>query len=78
MAEQVKIDRTRTQEMIQVQEQEVLRRQKELEATVIKPANAEREAAIVRAEASKQAAILEAEGQRAAHDLDGAGRAGDA
>lgn len=66
VAEQVRIDRTRTQEMIQVQEQEVLRRQKELEATVIKPANAEREAAIIRAEASKQAAILEAEGQRAA------------
>jgi flotillin len=52
--------------MIAVQEQEVLRRQKELEATVIKPAEAERQAAIVRAEAAKQAAMLEAEGRRAA------------
>jgi flotillin len=66
VGEQVKIEKTRTQEMISVQEQEVLRRQKELEATVIKPADAERQAAIVRAEAAKQAAVLEAEGKRAA------------
>jgi flotillin len=52
--------------MISVQEQEVARKQKELEATVIKPAEADRLAAIVRAEAQKQAAILEAEGKRAA------------
>jgi flotillin len=66
VAEEVKIERTRTQEMISVQEQEVLRKQKELEATVIKPADAERQAAIVRAEAAKQSAILKAEGERAA------------
>ena len=66
VAEEVKVDRTRTQEMIAVQEQEVLRRQKELEATVIKPAEADRQAAVVRAEAAKQAAILEAEGRRSA------------
>src|SRR3990167_5186257 len=66
VAEEVKIERTRTEQMISVQEQEVLRRQKELEATVIKPAEADRQAAIVRAEASKQAAILEAEGRRSA------------
>jgi flotillin len=66
VAQEIKVDRTRTQEMIAVQEQEVLRRQKELEATVIKPADAERQAAIVRAEASKSAAILEAEGKRSA------------
>ena len=66
VAEQVKVERTRTQELIAVQEQEVLRKQKELEATVIKPADAERQAAIVRAEASKMAAILEAEGKRSA------------
>ncbi len=66
IAEEVKIERTRTQELIAVQEQEVLRKQKELEATVIKPAEADRQAAVVRAEASKQAAILEAEGRRAA------------
>lgn len=66
VAEQVKVERTRTQEMIAVQEQEVSRRQKELEATVIKPADAERQAAVVRAEAAKLAAVLEAEGQRSA------------
>ena len=66
VGEEVKVERTRTQEMISVQEQEVLRKQKELEATVIKPAEADRQAAIVRAEANKQAAILEAEGRRSA------------
>ena len=66
VAEEVKVERTRTQELISVQEQEVLRKQKELEATVIKPAEADRLAAVVRAEAAKQAAILEAEGRRSA------------
>jgi flotillin len=66
VAEEVKIERTRTQELISVQEQEVLRKQKELEATVIKPAEADRQAAVVRAEAAKQSAILEAEGRRSA------------
>ena len=66
VAEEVKVEKIRTQEMIAVQEQEVLRKQKELEATVIKPAEADRQAAVVRAEAMKQAAILEAEGRRSA------------
>ena len=66
VAEEVKIQSVRTQEMIAFQEQEVQRKQKELEATVIKPADAERQAAIVRAEAQKMAAVLEAEGRRSA------------
>ena len=66
VAEEVRVERMRTQEMIAVQEQEVLRKQKELEATVIKPAEADRMAAVVRAEAAKQSAILEAEGRRSA------------
>lgn len=66
VAEEVKIERQRTQEGISVQEQEVLRRQKELDATIIKPAEADRQSVIVRAEGAKQAAILEAEGRRAA------------
>jgi flotillin len=65
VAEEVKVERTRTQEMISVQEQEVQRRQRELEATVIKPAEADRLAAVVRAEGAKQSSILEAEGRRA-------------
>jgi flotillin len=66
VAEEVRIEKTRTLEQIGVQEQEVMRRQKELEATVIKAADAERQAAIVRADGKKQAAILEADGQKAA------------
>lgn len=66
VAEEVRIEKTRTLEQIGVQEQEVMRRQKELEATVVKAADAERQAAIVRAEGKKLAAILEADGQKAA------------
>ena len=66
VAEEVKVEKTRTQELISVQEQEVLRKTKELEATVIRPAEADRQAAVVRAEAAKQSAILEAEGRRSA------------
>ncbi len=66
VAEEVRVEKTRTQEAIAVQEQEVLRRTKELDATVIKPAEADRQAAVVRAEAAKQSAILEAEGRRSA------------
>lgn len=66
IAEEVKVERTRTQEQISVQEQEVLRRTKELEATVLRPAEAERQATIVRAQAQKEASVLEAEGKRQA------------
>jgi len=66
VAEEVRIEKVRTQEQISVQEQEVQRKQKELEATVVRPAEAERQAAILRAEAKKQAAILEAEGEKSA------------
>jgi flotillin len=66
VAEEVKVERTRTQEQIGVQEQEIQRRQKELEATVVRPAEAERQAQVLRAEATKQASILEAEGRRSA------------
>jgi flotillin len=66
VAEEVKVERVRTQEQIAVQEQEVLRKKKELEATVEKPAEADRNAAVLKAEAAKQAAILEAEGKKQA------------
>ena len=65
VAEEVRIEKVRTQEQIAVQEQEILRKEKELEATIVKPADAERTAAVLKAEASKQSAILEAEGKRA-------------
>jgi flotillin len=66
VAEEVRVEKFRTQEQISVQEQEVARRERELEATVVRPADASRTAAILSAEASKQAAVLEAEGKKLA------------
>src|SRR6266568_2770942 len=66
IAAQIQIDRIRTQEQIAVQEQEVLRKQRELEATIIKPAQAEQQAQILRAEAEKQRQAIEADGKRQA------------
>lgn len=66
VAQEVRVDRIRTQEQIAVQEQEVLRKEKELEATVIKKAEAERRASVLMAEGQQQAAILEAEGRKQA------------
>jgi flotillin len=66
VAEEVRIERIRTQEQIGVQEQEVLRREKELEATVVKKAEAERRAAVLLAQGQQEAAILEAEGRKQA------------
>ena len=66
VAEEVRIERIRTQEQIAVQEQEVLRREKELEATVVKKAEAERRAAVLRAQGEQEAAILAAEGRKRA------------
>ena len=66
VAEEVRIERIRTQEQIAVQEQEVLRREKELEATIVKKAEAERRAAVLRAQGEQEAAILGAEGRKQA------------
>ena len=66
VAEEVRIERIRTQEQIAVQEQEVLRREKELEATVVKKAEAERRAVVLLAQGNQEAAILEAEGRKQA------------
>lgn len=52
VAEEVRIEKIRTQEQISVQEQEILRREKEMEATVVKPADAQRIAAVMKAEAA--------------------------
>jgi flotillin len=66
VAEEVRIERIRTQEQISVQEQEVLRKEKELEATVVKQAEADRRAAVLRAQGEQEAAILAAEGRKQA------------
>lgn len=66
VAEVVRVERIRTQEQIAVQEQEVLRKEKELEATVVKQAEADRRAAVLRAQGEQEAAILAAEGRKQA------------
>lgn len=66
VAEEVRVERIRTQEQIAVQEQEVLRREKELEATVVKKAEADRRAAVLRAQGEQEAAVLAAEGRKRA------------
>lgn len=66
IAEEVRQEKIRTQEQIAVQEQEVLRKEKELEATVVKAAEAQRKASILKAQGEQEAAILEAEGRKKA------------
>jgi len=58
-----------------VQEQEALRKEKELQATVVKPAEAGRQAAILRAEGEKQATIIKAEATQKELEYEGAGEA---
>ena len=66
VAEEVRIEKIRTQEQIAVQEQEVLRMEKELEATIVKQAEAQRRAAVLLAQGQQEAAILAAEGRKQA------------
>lgn len=63
---QQQVEVARTEASIQVQEAEARRRERELEATVLKQADAEREAIIISAEGQKRAAILQAEGEQQA------------
>jgi flotillin len=66
VTEEIKVDQVRTQAQIAVQEQEALRKEKELVASVIKPAEAQRQAAVIRAEGEQQAAVITAEGTQRA------------
>ena len=65
MAEQVKIEQVQKTGQIAVQEAEILRREKELIATVLKQAEIERRRIEMLAEAQKQKLTLEANGQAA-------------
>ena len=73
--QETRIDQVRKQQEVLVQEQEVARREKELQATVVKPAEAERQAAILRAEGLKQATIIKAEATQKELEYEGAGEA---
>jgi flotillin len=72
VAEQVRIERVQREEAIKVQEAEITRRQRELEATVLKQADAERQRIETLAEAERQRRILEAQGAADAARAEGA------
>ena len=65
MAEQVKIERVQKEAQIAVQDAEIQRRERELIATVLKPAEVERQRIETLAEAEKQRLIFEADGHAA-------------
>jgi flotillin len=73
--EEVSVDVIEKEQRILVQEKEILRAQKELEATVQKPADARRYAAQVDAEATRYRLSAEAEGQASATRSTGQARA---
>ncbi|MEA2573898.1 MAG: flotillin [Chloroflexia bacterium] len=74
-AEQVKIERVQREEQVKVQDAEIQRRERELVATVLKPAEVERQRIETLAGAERQRRILEAEGAAEAQKLQGQGQA---
>jgi flotillin len=75
VAEQVRIERVQREEQIKVQDAEIQRRERELVATVLKPAEVERQRIETLAEAEKQRRSLEAQGAAEASRQQGAGDA---
>jgi len=73
--QETRIDQVRKQQEVLVQEQEAARREKELLATVVKPAEAARQAAILKAEGEKQATVIRAEATQKELEFEGAGQA---
>src|SRR5512140_3748131 len=65
-AEQVRVEQVEREAQVKVQEAEILRREKELMATVLKPAEIERQRIETLANAEKQRLIMEADGKAAA------------
>jgi flotillin len=63
VAESVKVKQIETEQQVKVQEAEIARREKELIATVLKPAEIERQRIETLASAEKQRLITEAEGK---------------
>jgi len=73
--QEVRVEQVRKQNEVAVQQQEAARREQELLATVVRPAEAERQATILRAEGEKQAAITRAEATQKELEFEGAGEA---
>jgi flotillin len=71
IAEQVKIEQVRIQAETAVQEAEIKRRERELEATLVKPAQAERQRIETIAEADRKKQVLLATGMAEATRLEG-------
>jgi flotillin len=74
VAEEVGVDRVRREQQIKVQEAEITRRERELEATVLKAAEADRRRVEIQAEAERQRRVLEAQGLAEATRAEGAAR----
>lgn len=75
IAEEVRIERVKKEQEIQVQEAEIQRREKELIATVLRSAEIERQRILTLAEAERQRRVLEAQATAEAIRLEAAGRA---
>jgi flotillin len=73
--QETKIDQVRKQQEVLVQTQEAARREQELQATVVKPAEAARQAAILTAEGERQATVIRAEATQKELEYEGAGEA---
>ena len=71
IAEKVKVDQIEKEAQIKVQEAEIQRRERELVATVLKPAEVDRRRIETLAEAEKQRRIFEAEGKASAIRAEG-------
>ena len=74
-AEQVRIERVQREEQIKVQDAEIQRRERELIATILKPAEVEKQRIETLAEADRQRRILEAQGTAEAEKVQGTGTA---
>jgi flotillin len=75
IAEQVRVERIQKEEQVKVQEQEILRREKELTATVLKSAEIERLKIQQLAEAERQKLSIEAAGRAEATRAEAMGHA---
>jgi flotillin len=73
--QEVRIEQVRKQQEVIVAEQEALRKERELLAMVVKPAEAQRQAVILQAEGEKQATITKAEATQRELEFQGAGEA---
>ena len=75
VAEKVRIERVQREEQIKVQDAEILRRERELTANVLKPAQTDRDRITTLAEAERQRLVAEASGRAEANRTEGLAQA---